>query len=637
MRFQRYVKGLAIICIILFSGCLQLLSAQEETRGTERTIDSVMAISPAYMPVYKATLPTISFNPLVYEPVDTNIFHTPEYDPIWQTKNIYQTLGIDGQAHKNMIFDYQHDLGFSMISLPYELYFKKQQDLHFYNVKTSFTELAYTYGISSENSFRATHAQRIRQFQFSLDLDGYSNKGYFLHQGANMFTMDVVFHYKTPNNAYGIIASYILNHGKYSENGGLEDWRSFAERSSRSESATHDLSSYNVVFSNASTLINTHDASLMQFVNFRDKKGHYFGTLTHTFQFKRLKSTFYDQNLNDDFYHGRYYVNTDTTNDTLQNYNIINSLQWSNYEPVDTQSTKNYFFRIAGGIRHEYVNAHMPFYVGNSFSLFARTSIRLFKVWDIYGSIDYSFLNYNKNDATAHALATFAINRKQRHYIGFQADFYRVSPDFFYTYYVGNNSLWYNDWRKENNLKLGAYWTIFDAKLSFNYFMMKNHVYLNSDFVPAVYEKAINVIQVNAFAPVRVKNFYMDVNLSVQHSTKEYVRVPLFAGKLFAAYCFRIFKNHLRIQIGGDLMYNTLYYADGYNPLLHQFYFQDKTKTGNYLYFDANITLQVERIDFFFRAGNIIAGAFGYDYFTTPYYPMQGRNFELGITWKFYD
>ena len=66
-------------------------------------------------------------------------------------------------------------------------------------------------------------------------------------------------------------------------------------------------------------------------------------------------------------------------------------------------------------------------------------------------------------------------------------------------------------------------------------------------------------------------------------------------------------------------------------------YFQERTKTGNYLYFNANITFQVERIDFFFRAGNIIAGAFGYKYFTTPYYPMQGRNFELGITWKFYD
>ena len=225
MRFQRYVKGLAAICIILFSGCLQKLSAQEETRGSEHTIDSAMAISPVYMPVYKAKLPTISYNPLVYESVDTNIFHTPEYDPLWQNKNIYQTLGIDGQAHKNMVFDYQHDMGFSLINLPYELYFKKQKDLLFYDVETSYTKLAYTYGFLSENNFQATHAQRIRQCQFSLDLNGYSNKGYFLHQGANMVTLDAVFHYKTPKNSYGIIVSYILNHGKYAENGGLEDYR----------------------------------------------------------------------------------------------------------------------------------------------------------------------------------------------------------------------------------------------------------------------------------------------------------------------------------------------------------------------------------------------------------------------------
>ncbi|MCQ2284440.1 MAG: putative porin [Bacteroidales bacterium] len=638
MRIYQHINRLLFavgLLVVLFSGGLQ---AQEEAAlGSERTIDSAMAISPAFMPVYTAALPTIFFHPMNYTPVDTSIFHTAEYDPLWQNKNIYQSLGIDGQAHKNMIFDYAHDLGFSMITLPYELYFKQQKDLKYYNVQTSFTNLAYTFGISGENSFQATHAQRIRQCEFVVDLDGYSNKGYFIHQGANKFNLDFIFHYETPNKIYGITASYILNHGKFSENGGLADYHSFADRNVREENATNNLSSFNVLFSNASTLINTHDAQMMQYVNFKDKKGHYFGTLTHTFQFKYLKSTFYDQDLNNAFYHDRYYINTDTTNDTLQYYKIINSLQWSNFEPLDTQSSKNYFIRLAGGIRHEYVNAHMPFYIGNSFTLFARTSIRLFKVWDIYGSIDYSFLSYNKNDATAHAIATFALNRKHKHYIGLQADFYRVSPDYFYSYYVGNNSLWYNDLQKENNLKLSAYWTLFDYKVSFNYFMLNHHVFINQNFTPQVAEKSINIIQLNAFAPLRIHNFYMDVNMSLQHSTQPYVRVPLFAGKLYAAYCFRIFKNRLRVQIGGDLMYNTLYFADAYNPLLHQFYYQERTKVGNYLYFNANITLQVERIAFYFRAGNIIAGLFSYKYFTTPYYPMQGQNFELGITWRFYD
>lgn len=637
MRFQQCFKALALFCLLLAAGCMQNAFAQEETRGSERKIDSAMAISPAFMPVFTAKLPDIYFRPMSYTPVDTNTFHTSAYDPLWQNKNLYQALGIDGQAHKDMVFDYHHDIGFSMIKLPFSLYFKELKDLKFYDVQTSYTQLAYTYGFSSEHSFQATHAQHVRQALFVLNLDGCSNKGYFLHQGVNRFSMDFTFHYKTKNNRYGILGTYILNHGKFSENGGLEDYREFSDRDHREENVTNDLSSFNVMFRNASTLINTHNASLMQYVNFRDKKGHYFGTLTHTVQFKKLRSAFHDHDLNNVFYHNQYYISTDTTNDTLSYYNIVNSVQLSNYEPLDTVSGKSYFIRLAGGVRHEYTNAKMPFYIGNTLSIFARASIRLFKVWDLYGNFDYSFFNYNRNDATTQLGATFAINRKQEHFLGFEADFYRVSPDFFHTYYVGNNSLWYNDWQKENNLKLGIFWTIFKYRLSFNYFMLKNWIYLNSDYVPEMSHSAANVVQLNAFAPLRIKNFYMDLNMSLQHSTKEFIRVPLFAGKMSAAYCFRIFKNRLRLQIGGDLMYNTLYYADGYNPLLHQFYFQDKTKVGNYLYFDANITFQVERISFFFRAGNIIAGAFGYKYFTTPNYPMQGRNFEVGIKWKFYD
>lgn len=647
--------GLRITSIFLFTtlfvfGTSGVLCAQsnnteqdEHDRFHEHTIDSTMAFSPSFMPVFTAQLPGTYFNPLVYKPVDTSMFNTPQNDPLLRSENIYQNLGIYSQAHQSMIFDYSHDVGFSMITLPYPLYFKQQKDLQYYDVKTSFTNVAYNFGISLENSsatencIRATHAQKIKQFEFAFDINGYSNKGYFIHQGTNMFNMDIIAHYATPKNTYGFIASYILNNGKYAENGGLSDYLLFTERGSVKASTSADLSSFGVMFNDAASKLTTHDVLFQQYVNLKDKQERYFGTITHSFQFKKTQSSFADYDLNNNFYRDNYYISPDSTNDSLNYYSIINTLQWSNYEPLSRQSDKPYFFRLAAGIRHEYVHAKMPFYTGNNFSLFARTNIRLFKVWDIYGSISYSFNNYNQNDAIANLAATFAINRKQRHFIGLGADFYRISPDFFFTYYYGNNNKWYLTLKKENNLKLSAYWTIFDYKVSFNYFMLNNYVFLNSDFTPEVVSKSINIVQLSAFAPLRIKNFYLDLNMSLQHSTNKAVEVPLFAGKLHAAYCFRVFKNRLRLQVGGDLMYNTAYYADGYNPLLHQFYHQEKTEVGNYLYFDAHVTLQVERLSFFVRVGNILEGLLGYNYFTTPYYPMQGRNIALGVNWKFYD
>ncbi|MBO4488417.1 MAG: hypothetical protein J5741_02025 [Bacteroidales bacterium] len=630
-------KSLAYFLVCFCTLCLMPdIQAQEDISTPKDSVDA-SPLSPDFMPVYLSALPSEQYEMLQYKPLDTNMFYTPQTNPLSDPLNLYQSLGIFAQAHKNMIFEYDRQTGFSMITLPFPLYFRKQQDLSYFDVSSSYTKLNYTYGLATENSFQALHTQKVRQFRFTFDLNGYSNQGYYIHQGANMFTMNVFAHYQTPKNKYGVFVSYLLNHGKYAENGGLTDHHEFADRQPLS-AKVFEYSNYSVLFSNASTLINTHDVFLMQYFNMEGKKqGFYFGTLTHTLQFKQVSSLFYDHNLNNDFYQNQFYINTDTTRDTIQYYSISNALQWSNYRPFDTVSSQHYFFRIAGGVRHEYVGAFMPYYRGNTMTLFARTNIRLFSVWDIFGGISYSFFGYNKNDARASVKATFAISRKNSHYIGFTADFYRVSPDYFYSYYIGNNSLWYNEWPKQNSLKLSAYWTRKEYKLSFNYYMLHHYIFMNSHYVPEMSNSGINVIQLQAQAPVRIHNFAMDVNVALQHSTKSYIAVPLFAGKLSAAYCFRIFKKRLKIQLGGDLMFNTSYYADIYNPLLHQFCHQEEVKVGNYLYLDLHLSFRVKRISFFVRGGNLLAGLMGYHYITTPYYPTQAQNLRIGINWRFYD
>lgn len=615
--------------------------AQDDNGGVTPKIDSVMAISPDYMPVSEARLSGSYFMPLQYEVTDTSILHVSDYDPLLKNGTLYQSLGIHSQAHQSIVFDYKRDIDFLMCTLPFPLYYKTQKDLKFYDLETSYTNIAYNYGttteLTAEHTFSATHVQKFKELEFAGNLSGYRNKGYFMRQETNRMSFDVLLHYHTPNNIYGFNATYIFNRSKNQENGGLSDYRAFSERTRHDSNTVSSLGSFSVLFKNASSYILSHDMLFLQYVNLRDRHNHYYGTVTHTLEYKAVKSTFNDYNLNNDFYQNRYYQSTDTTRDTLRYYTLANTLQWSNFEPLARQSDRNYFIRIAGGVRHEYVNAYMPKYASNNLSIFARTHIRLFRVWDIYGSIAYSFLNYTKNNAIANVGATFALKREWKHYLGFSAHFYRVSPEFIFSLYSGNNNTWEKNWPKENNLKLSAYYTIFGYKLSFNYFMLNNYVHLNEQYIPVMIDKSVSILQLNLDAPVRTSNFKADINLSLQHSTRPEISVPLFAGKVYAAYCFRVFRNKLKIMVGANLMYNTYYYADGYNPLMHQFYHQETVKVGNYLYFDANVTLQVRRLAFFFRAGNIIAGAFGYNYFTTPYYPMQGQNFEVGLTWKFYD
>lgn len=635
---MRYKLTTYIILVILCTLTAGTALAQD-TAKTDRlsNIDSTMAISPDYLRTRYAPFPTIDFQPLVYQEIDTSLIHISEYDPLLKVQNLYQSLGINGQAHRSMVFGIEHDLGFTMITLPYPLYFKKMSDLKLYNLETSFTDIDFTYGILNELTFKATHAQRIRQVNFSVDIDGASNKGYFIHQEINRLNLSAVVRYETPKKIYGFLAAYNLNHGKFSENGGLENCPDFTDRDPRDSTITYDLSSFAVMFSNAQTLINQHNTQLTNYVNIRSKKGNYYGTISHTLDIDFLKSSFTDHDLNNLFYLNRYYINTDTTNDSIQYFRIANTLQWSNYSPIDTIGDQPYFIRFAGGLRQEYVNARCPYYIGNSLALFARTYIRLFKVWDIYGNISYSMFGYNHNDAMTTAGFRFNINPKQRHLLGLEASFLRYSPDYIYTNYYGNNNAWRTNWKKQNVFKAGAYWTIFDYSLRFNFINAGKYVFLNSSFEPMQLEKPFQIVELLLYAPVRLKHFSFDANVALQHSTNRAITVPLFAGKFSAIYATSIFKKRLHFQVGIDLFYNTKYYADGYNAILHQFYAQEYISTGNYLYLNAHLALRVKRTSFYVRGGNLIAGLLSFRYITTPGYPMQGRNFEVGVNWKFYD
>ena len=166
-----------LLSVFLFLG---MTTRAQDQRDSRPKIDSAMAISPDYMPTRYAKWPAIQFLPLRYRPIDTSLIHIAEYDPLLRMENLYQSLGINGQAHKSMIFDIPKPSGFSMINLPYPLYFKKMSDLKLYDVNPSYTNLDFSYTFLTAFDIRATHAQRIRQVNFAVNLEATSDKGYFI-------------------------------------------------------------------------------------------------------------------------------------------------------------------------------------------------------------------------------------------------------------------------------------------------------------------------------------------------------------------------------------------------------------------------------------------------------------------------
>lgn len=643
-----------ISILIIFAQCV-LSFAQEDHHHHGADSTKSQDISPFYMPVSYAFIEPHQFAPLSFTNVDTSLINTHYYIDILRVENLYQSLGNIGQAHQQINFDFQHDRGFTYFSYPYPLLFMRQKDLKYYDVKTAYTRLAFSYGFPNENTFHATHAQKIKQVNFGFNIKASDDKGWYVNENSRYFIGSAYVHYELPSKIYGFRVGYIFNRVNHQENSGMMD----STKDHIETRGFHDFlsdgdrsSDYTFRTEKATNLVATHDILLQQYVNLKFKKeGNSFGFLTHSFQYQSHKNQYLDPALDTARYEHLYFSN-DSTVDSLHFYQISNTLQWSTFNPYHPVGDKKNFIHAAAGITHDYMKERavrinfnseanaketLPQFASSSFTVFGRVYTRFLSVTDINGSISYTFGGYNNNDAIADASISWAINRKNRHYIGFTGNYYRISPDYIYTYYSGNQLRWENDWDKQNILKLGAYWRRKEISANFNYFLLNNYAYFDQNLMPNALEEVANVIQLHFASPMRIRNFGFNTNLYLQHSDNDVVQLPLFAGKLSVFYIFKIFKRKLQIQIQTDLMYNTIYEAYGYSPMLRQFYHQEGFTNGNYLYLDVNLNLQIDRLGFFIRGNNLLAGVLGNNYFTTPYYPMEKRSFQIGVNWRFYD
>ena len=112
-----------------------------------------------------------------------------------------------------------------------------------------------------------------------------------------------------------------------------------------------------------------------------------------------------------------------------------------------------------------------------------------------------------------------------------------------------------------------------------------------------------------------------------------YYNSTYFEDELF----FKSTEGKLKLQIGFDLYYNSLYYAPAYMPATGQFYLQRETKYGDYPMFNAFANLKIKRMRLFFKMEHVTEGVFDRNYFSAMHYPLHGRAFKFGFSWSFYD
>ena len=620
----------SIICsffLFLFFG---ILIGNAQNSGSNSFRDTTHQLSPSFLPVYIAKTGQHNFYPLKFDLIDTHMVEVNHFSPLIRSENIYQTLGSLEQAHQTMLFQYERSMGFQRITFPYPLIFKTQDNLNIYELSTVYTKIGYFYGLPSEHMLDLNFAKKIRRGVFSLDLYAATNEGYFVHQATQGLSGDMQYRYATRDGRYGLRASYILNRVKNQENGGLQSVQQFIDHK------LSDNKGYAVNIPNGLTHIQTHDINFQHYVSLYPKKSAYAGYITHNAHFQKINSSYFDY-LDSTLQFQIYTFESDTTRDTLSCYKIVNSIQWSNYSPVQLVSDANSYVHVAAGIMHEFFEDQRVRSHFHSFTPFMRGNLKLFNFMDVFGTFSYSFGGYTDNDAIAKIRAEWLFRKDINLKVGGHANFYRVSPDYNFSHFSSNHFAWDWEWGKQNIADLGVGLTYKNYRMQGNLYLLDHFVLFGPEYTPIQVQEFTRVVQLNIYAPIRYKNFGSTFNLMLQSSSSDSIQVPLFAGKTSVYYIVSIFKKKLKLQLGADLMYNSTYYAPAYLPALYSFYHQYDERIGNYWFLDVYATVRISRIYFFARVGNLLSPVQKYRMFTTPYYPTVDHLFTVGINWRFHD
>ncbi|MBC2837698.1 putative porin [Robiginitalea sp. SC105] len=97
-----------------------------------------------------------------------------------------------------------------------------------------------------------------------------------------------------------------------------------------------------------------------------------------------------------------------------------------------------------------------------------------------------------------------------------------------------------------------------------------------------------------------------------------------------------VFKKAMFVQTGITLKYFTPYFMDAYNPLLGDFYVQDREEFGGFPMLDFFINAKVRQTRIYLKAEHFNSSFTGNSFYSAPNYPYRDFVIRFGLVWNFF-
>jgi hypothetical protein len=267
------------------------------------------------------------------------------------------------------------------------------------------------------------------------------------------------------------------------------------------------------------------------------------------------------------------------------------------------------------------------------------------KKWDLDASGELYVAGFNAGDYYAFASLRRMLSKKAGYLtIGFQN--VNRKPSFIFN---SNSSFNFNgalNYNKENTARIFAVidQPFLKLKLTGNYYIASNYTYFTSFYKSNQASTLFNLLQVTAEKEIRLtKHLLWEAAVTLQQKAGSApVNVPLIYTRNRIGYQGGLGFKNLRLATGFEVRYNTPFKADGYSPVLGQFYYQDTATIrlqlptiSAYFHFRIRSFAAYVRFENINTARNQNGFSFTNNNLSFPNYPMPGLQFRVGIFWSF--
>ncbi len=579
-------------------------------------------------------------NKEVESSLDSNIFGFQQCNPGKGFQGFYANLGNSGQASRWLEPDVQGSVLFENGSGSYHPYLFCIDSSHYYFLSSPLTQVMYSFGQIKDNFLDVTHSQQINQhWNAALRFRIINSLGAYVRQKSDISNFSIQSQYQTPNKRLNLWVNYIYNKIVDFENGGIASDSLFKENviPRRDAMPTNFLEAQNELFENVIFAKVNFSLNPINSAEKKVKSQFFPGSLQFELCYDHTLTDFIDNYSSHSGYANSYFNVSQTYEKNAFTQNR-QTLSWLGISKLD--SVQNWVSLQLGISSIEY-SLHQPYLEQSNVlyrSEFNFQSV-FFKKLHLDASGQYGLNAYNQGDFLANAGVTYHAGEflKKPAVISFYGLSKLEEPQFFYQQFIGNHSIWENNFGKTQKTKFGLSLKLLNTKAQIEYFSIKHPVYLNQVILPEQYMGSVKVFQLKITNQLKIKRLEMLTTAVYQNvSNQSVLPLPKYMLNSSLGYTFHLFKV-LSLCPGVEGTYVSSYYPEAYSAYFNRFYLQQEMQSTDHVYLDVFVNFKVKRMMLFLKYQHINSGLMGYDYMMVPHYPMQDAALKFGLKWNFFD